>query len=62
MYPDEAGLVGSTAAARLNGYLGGYGSLETLEDELESYGLSTAGTERLLRLVDRRAGGLTCPL
>ena len=62
IYPDEAGLVGSTAAARVNGYVGGYGSLETLEDELESYGLSTAGTERLLHLVDRRPGGLTCPL
>jgi peptide-methionine (S)-S-oxide reductase len=62
MYPDEAELVRSTAAARVNGYLGGHGSLERLEDELGTLGLSVASGERLLRIVGRRAADPTCPL
>jgi len=40
MYDDHADIVRSTAAARCNGILGGYGSWEIHGDELDSYGLS----------------------
>jgi peptide-methionine (S)-S-oxide reductase len=40
LYPAEADFVASTAAARVNGYLGGYGSLEQLRSEREELGLS----------------------
>lgn len=40
MYPDEADLVNSTAAARVNGYLDGHGSCLALERDADSLGLS----------------------
>ena len=55
IYPDDADLVNSTVAARLNGYLAGYGDAYLLERELESYGLSEAAEERLRQSVGRRA-------
>jgi methionine-S-sulfoxide reductase len=48
MYPDTAGFVNSTAAARVNGYLAGYGTLSQLKKELGSLGLSPAARDRLL--------------
>ncbi len=48
---DPADLVASTAVARVNGYLGGYGSAASLRAELESLGLSPAGQEILLKKV-----------
>jgi len=48
MYPDEAAFRDSTAAARVNGYLDGYGARGELEHEIGRYGLSTAGQARLL--------------
>ena len=61
IYPDVGDLVNSTAAARLNGYAGGYGNAEDLKDELNSYGLSANGNEKLLELADK---GLSpaCPI
>lgn len=53
MYPDISMLIQSTAAARVNGYIGGYGKLETLQDQLNSYGLSISGKEKLLQFGDR---------
>lgn len=50
LHPVGEAWVDSTVAARLNGYLGGYGSLETLQAELEGYGLSPAGREKLLAI------------
>jgi peptide-methionine (S)-S-oxide reductase len=50
-YPDAADLVRSTAAARLNGYVGGYGTLAALQAEIDSLGLTPAGRARLLSLV-----------
>lgn len=41
VYPDDADMVNSTAAARLNGYVGGYGTLEDLQQGLE--GVSPQG-------------------
>jgi methionine-S-sulfoxide reductase len=53
IYPRTEELIASTAAARINGYLGGYGTRAQLEGELESLGLSTEAGERLQRMVMR---------
>jgi len=53
MYPDDDDLVASTAAARVNGYLAGYGTCEGLQGELSGLGLSPEGGERLLGIVCR---------
>ncbi len=53
IYPDPEDLVDSTAAARVNGYAGGYGTAEQLEEEIELLGLSPGGQEVLRRLVRR---------
>jgi peptide-methionine (S)-S-oxide reductase len=54
IYPDFAEFVASTAAARVNGYLYGCGSLEELRTEMGSFGLSPRGTEHLLERVGAR--------
>lgn len=48
--PRAADLTASTAAARLNGYLGGYGDLAGLQAEMEKLNLDPAALERLLAL------------
>lgn len=48
MYPEMVELVNSTAAARVNAYLYGYGSREKLEEEVACFGLSPAGQKLLL--------------
>jgi methionine-S-sulfoxide reductase len=53
MFPEEKDFVASTAAARVNGYLGGNGSPETLEKESAGLGLSAAATKKLIDLVKR---------
>jgi peptide-methionine (S)-S-oxide reductase len=53
IYPDPGDFVDSTATARVNGYLAGYGSLEMLRDELDSLGLSAKGRDRLWERVSR---------
>ena len=53
-YPEERGFVDSTVAARLNGYVGGFGSLEQLERELESFGLSEQAQQYLRKRVSGR--------
>jgi methionine-S-sulfoxide reductase len=50
MYPEPAHLTASTAAARVNGYLGRHGSEALLLKEIGSLGLSPEGKETLLRL------------
>lgn len=49
LYPDHQDLVDSTAAARLNGYVGGYGSSEQLERELDSLGINDENAKKMLR-------------
>ncbi len=39
-YKVFSGFINSTAAARLNGLLGGYGDPQLLTEEIDSYGLS----------------------
>ncbi len=53
MYPHHQDLVDSTAAARLNGYVGGYGSKDQLAAEIDSLGLS-AEAEKVLRNLVRK--------
>jgi methionine-S-sulfoxide reductase len=53
MYPREVDFVNSTAAARVNGYLGGYGSSEEIKATVEMLGLSSAGREQLAAIAKR---------
>lgn len=48
MYPSEKDFVNSTAATRVNGYIGGYGTVAGLKEELDGLGLSEEGRKRLL--------------
>lgn len=50
-YPDPKDLVSSTAAARLNGYLGGYGTYAGLTAEIDGFGLAPEGRKTLLAIV-----------
>lgn len=52
IYPESQSFVNSTAVARVNGYLGGNGTLQNLESELGQLGLSTSGQELLRRIVE----------
>ena len=54
MYPSAEDFMNSTAAARVNGYLAGYGTLEGLKEELPGFGLSQSANERLMEIVKRR--------
>lgn len=62
VYPSNREIVDSTAAARLNGYLGGEGSYDDLTQELDSLGLSSAVKETLREIVRRRKGSVACPV
>ncbi|HEX9190570.1 MAG TPA: hypothetical protein VF847_00630 [Candidatus Deferrimicrobiaceae bacterium] len=60
----------STAAARINGYVAGYGNLRQLREEWGGLGLSEAGVRRLWEIVRRNEGrqgnrdaqGMACPV
>jgi peptide-methionine (S)-S-oxide reductase len=65
IYSSVKDFVASTAAARLNGYVAGYGSRAGLEAELSNLGLSPAGNKRLLALLPKSASARPtqgCPL
>lgn len=70
LYPDTGNFISSTAVARVNGYVGGYGTLQVLQNVIGTFGLSPAGTKRLAEIVsalDKNArhvaeGGAFCPL
>jgi peptide-methionine (S)-S-oxide reductase len=49
MYPESQAFTDSTAAARVNGALGGNARLADLEKEIDSYGLSPESRELLRR-------------
>ncbi len=51
MFPRADDFMNSTAAARINGYLSGYGSFEDLKNELPSFGLSPAAIKRLVEIM-----------
>lgn len=62
MYPAEEDYVNSTAAARINGYLGAYGTLAELKESLPGFGLSPRVTQLLTDIVSRRPGRPRCRL
>ena len=53
VYRDINDFVNSTAVARVNGYVGRNGTIEDLEREIDSYGLSPAAKQRLLEMAAR---------
>jgi len=55
-YPDEQGFIASTAAARVNGALAGYGSREQLDREIDDLGISPSGRRLLLDAFHHHAG------
>jgi len=54
IYPETADFVNSTTAARVNGYLAGYGTSQALEGEIDSFGLSEAGVRKLRQIIGVR--------
>jgi peptide-methionine (S)-S-oxide reductase len=62
IYPHASNWIDSTAAARLNGYLSGYGLAETFAADTKQLGLSEAGERILLKSMPRQGASLTCPL
>ncbi len=60
IYPSEKDFVNSTAAARVNGYLDGYGTPADLKTELPELGLSPEVGQRLTVIVSRRPGRTGC--
>jgi peptide-methionine (S)-S-oxide reductase len=50
MYPDFNEYIRSTAVARINGFIRGYGDVEVLRQELPEYGLSDEAGKKLLKL------------
>ena len=67
MYPSLRDFLASTAVARVNGYVAGYGTCESLRGEFDGLGLSPAGRKRLEEIVcpqdakERRSTGAACP-
>ncbi len=53
-FPENTGFVNSTAAARVNGYAGGYGSELRLMREIDRLGLFGEAKQELLDRVSRR--------
>lgn len=62
IYPSPKDLIASTAAARVNGYLGAEGSFETLEREISDLGLSPELQQELIRIAGRGRSKASCPL
>ena len=49
-------LLDSTLAARLNGYCGGYGTLEEFERDTPSFNISLASQEKVKELIAKGPG------
>jgi len=52
--------INSTIAAKVNGYLGGYGTLEQLEKEVDSFHLSSDSKSFLISLVKKKQSSGGC--
>ncbi len=52
IYPATEDFVNSTAASRINGYLGGYGTFSALKAELNNLGLPPVTSKKLLEIVE----------
>ncbi|MGD0488448.1 MAG: hypothetical protein ABSB94_14790 [Syntrophorhabdales bacterium] len=53
IYPSDEALMNSTVAARVNGYLSGFGSSAALQEEIGSLDLSPGAQRTLLELVKK---------
>jgi methionine-S-sulfoxide reductase len=53
LFPNEKDFLNSTAAARVNGYIGGQGTAQQLKSEIDLLGLSEEGKKRLQAYVSR---------
>jgi peptide-methionine (S)-S-oxide reductase len=53
IYPDINDYVYSTAVERINGYTGGFGAEESLQEELGNLGLSPEGMEKLREIAGK---------
>jgi methionine-S-sulfoxide reductase len=62
LYPDSRDFILSTAAARVNGYLGGNGTREDVEETIDGLGLSPGGKRRLRELVETTSPRRACPV
>jgi peptide-methionine (S)-S-oxide reductase len=62
MYPDERDFAASTAAARINGYLGGYGDRARLAGEIDRLGLTGGARSALEAAVRQNGASEICPL
>ncbi len=65
MYPDENQFAASTAAAKINGYLGCYGQPDILKEEINLFGLSPGAQQYLIEQVSTKCGrfkGFGCVL
>ena len=68
IYPSFRDFLASTAVTRVNGYVGGFGTCETLREEIDGLGLSPAGKKRLEDIVcspgagKGRSTGAACPV
>lgn len=60
IYPDERDFAASTAAARVNGYLGGHGGPVRLAAEIDGLGLVGAARAALEEIVRRQHPSETC--
>jgi peptide-methionine (S)-S-oxide reductase len=47
IYPDMDDFINSTAVARLNGYVGGYGNMAQIESELAALGIGAADPQEM---------------
>ena len=56
VFGDEAAFRDSTATARCNGFLDGYGELDLLQREIDTYGLTEHGRKRLLSASEGLSG------
>ena len=54
IYPSDKDFMNSTAAARVNGYVSGYGSASEIEANVDRLGLSPEASKRLLDMAKRR--------
>ena len=67
IYPSLRDFLASSAVTRVNGYVAGYGTCESLRGELDGLGLSPAGKKRLEEIVcphdagKRKSIGAACP-
>jgi peptide-methionine (S)-S-oxide reductase len=57
IYPATDDFINSTAAARLNGYLAGHGTVATVKEALPDLGLSPEANKRILNIVEKKNKG-----